>query len=101
MPWCGRLDPSLGEALRQAPTETILREPERAGRGLAGVPLLDDQLAEGLLVCALPSPPVERDRFYLVQPRRDDADPALALFCDWLRAEASAVADWRGQGNAQ
>ncbi|MDJ0779191.1 MAG: LysR substrate-binding domain-containing protein [Gammaproteobacteria bacterium] len=79
---------------------TNMIQAAQGGQGIAlgDVPLLDDQLAEGLLVCALASPPVERDRFYLVLPRRDDVDPALALFCNWLRTEAGALADWRQPG---
>ena len=74
---------------------TNMIQAAQGGQGIAlgDVPLLNDQIAEGLLVPALDAKPVERDCFYLVLPRRNDADPALALFCDWLRAEAGAMAN--------
>ncbi len=75
---------------------TNMIQAAQGGQGIAlgDVPLLNDQLEEGLLVPALDAEPVERDRFYLVLPRRDDSDPSLALFCDWLRAEAGTLVNF-------
>ncbi|SHI58923.1 LysR family transcriptional regulator, glycine cleavage system transcriptional activator [Shimia gijangensis] len=72
-------------------TYTNLVQAALDGQGIAllGPPLIEQYLADGSLIKIIESQPVERRAFYVVTPKHNQKPPALELFIDWLRSEAS------------
>lgn len=69
---------------------SMLAEAAAQGLGVALMPtmLVEGELARGDLVVACARPLSGERNYYLVTPERGDARPLLALFSDWLLAEA-------------
>ena len=65
-----------------------------AGQGIAlgDMPLLDDLIADGRLVCPLDIEPVQQDYFYLVLAQDNRNAENSDLFCNWIRGEVSVLA---------
>ncbi len=68
----------------------MLAEAAAQGLGVALMPtmLVEGELARGDLVVACARPLSGERNYYLVTPERADDRPLLALFSDWLLAEA-------------
>ena len=67
------------------------------GVALGDMPLLDNLISQGVLVCPLEIEPIVRDYFFLVLPRGTEPVPATDCFCEWLRSEVTVIADFLAQ----
>ena len=61
------------------------------GVALGWAPLVDELLASGQLVAAVPTPLLTERGYFIVQPDHKSPSPALRTFSDWLVASAAGA----------